>query len=92
MKFPVSNELFDEAPFKDLVFDIQVSNANSISFSVPAAYVEAIVNTGDKNTAVSPVVAPVAAVPVAAVTAEEPKASQAQEMVNYWYGEATKEE
>ena len=92
VKFPVSNELFDEAPFKDLVFDIQVSNANSISFSVPAGYVEAIVNTGDKNTAFSPVVAAVAAVPVAAVVAKDPKASQAQEMVNYWYGEATKEE
>lgn len=90
VKFPVSNELFNEAPFKDLIFDVQVSNANSISFSIPAGYVEAIVNTGNTNTPVSPVA--VAPVPVAAVVAEEPKASQAQEMVNYWYGQATKEE
>ncbi|MFS1935047.1 DUF2057 family protein [Vibrio splendidus] len=92
VKFPVSNELFNEAPFKDLIFDVQVSNANSISFSIPAGYVEAIVNTGNTNTTVSPVTVAPVAVPVAAVVAEEPKASQAQEMVTYWYGQATKEE
>ena len=88
VKFPVSNEIFNEAPFKDLIFDVQVSNANSISFSIPAGYIEAIVNTGDKNAiAKSVMAAPVAAAaPVVAVPAlQQEPVSQAQEMSKYWF-------
>ncbi|MBE8567267.1 DUF2057 domain-containing protein [Vibrio tasmaniensis ZS-17] len=84
VKFPVSNEIFNEAPFKDLIFDVQVSNANSISFSIPAGYIEAIVNTGDQSDTVKPVVA--AAVPVVATAAIQKKpASQALDMSKYWF-------
>ncbi|MFA0113192.1 DUF2057 domain-containing protein [Vibrio sp. 10N.261.46.E11] len=89
VQFPVSNEIFNEAPFKDLIFDVQVSNANSISFSIPAGYIEAIVNTGDKNATAKPVMvaAPVvAATPVVAVPAlQQEPVSQAQEMSKYWF-------
>ena len=81
VKFPVSNEIFNKAPFKDLIFDVQVSNANSISFSIPAGYIEAIVNTGNQSKIVKPVVA--AAVPVAAI--QEGSASQALDMSKYWF-------
>ncbi|MFA0026848.1 DUF2057 domain-containing protein, partial [Vibrio sp. 10N.261.49.A5] len=62
---------------------VQVSNANSISFSIPAGYIEAIVNTGDKNATAKPVMvaAPVVAVPA---LQQEP-VSQAQEMSKYWF-------
>lgn len=84
VKFPVSNELFNEAPFEDLIFDVQVSNANSISFSIPAGYIEAIVNTGNQGATVKPVVA--AAVPVAAIPViQEESASKALEMSKYWF-------
>lgn len=59
----------------------------STTFIVPKAYIDTIYNGANNHTAIA--VAPVA-VPVAAVVAEEPKVSQAQDMVNYWYGEATK--
>ncbi len=91
IKFPLSDADIQQAREKNLEFTLEGQNSvMSTTFIVPKAYIDTIYNGANNHTAIA--VAPVAAVPVAAVAAEEPKASQAQEMVNYWYGEATKEE
>ncbi|MEZ8021481.1 DUF2057 family protein [Vibrio sp. ZF57] len=90
IKFPLSEADIQQARKKNLEFTLDGQNSvMSTTFIVPKAYIDTIYNGANNHTAIA--VAPVA-VPVAAVVAEEPKASQAQEMVNYWYGQATKEE
>lgn len=90
IKFPLSDADIQQAREKNLEFTLDGQNSTmSTNFIVPKAYIDTIYNGANNHTAIA--VAPVA-VPVAAVVAEEPKASQAQEMVNYWYGQATKEE
>lgn len=90
IKFPLSDADIQKARENNLEFTLDGQNSvMSTTFIVPKAYIDTIYNGANNHTAMA--VAPIA-VPAAVAVSEKPKASQAQEMVNYWYGQATKED
>ncbi|NGZ14002.1 DUF2057 family protein [Vibrio aestuarianus] len=88
IKFPLSEADIQQAREKNLEFTLEGNNSvMSTTFIVPKAYIDTIYNGANNHTAIA--VAPVA-VPAAVTTvAEKTKVSQAQEMVQYWFAEAS---
>ena len=86
IQFPIESDSFDQAPYKDLIFDVQASNSNSISFSIPAGYIEAIVKTAkERSASQTAIVATSTAVVTPSV--EAGPATKAVDMSNYWFKE-----
>ncbi|MDE1263274.1 DUF2057 family protein [Vibrio aestuarianus] len=90
IKFPLSDADIQQARENNLEFTLDGQNSvMSTTFIVPKAYIDTIYNGANNHTAMA--VAPVVA-PATVAVAEKPKASQAQEMVQYWFAEASESE
>lgn len=89
IKFPVDEALFLDTPDQDLHFDVAASKNSIFSFSVPAGYIKALVESGNNSVAgqkQSVNVAPEAkAVPAS-------QQSKVFEMSQYWYEQLAKSE
>ncbi|WP_100753735.1 DUF2057 domain-containing protein [Vibrio salilacus] len=89
IKFPVDEALFLDMPDQDLHFDVAASKNSLFSFSVPAGYIKALVESGNNSVAgqkQSVNVAPEAkAVPAS-------QQSKVFEMSQYWYEQLAKSE
>ncbi|WP_339389470.1 DUF2057 domain-containing protein [Vibrio neptunius] len=85
VKFPVSSQFLEQQPYQDLVFNVAASNANNMTFSIPAGYIEAVVNSANYNVGTASV-----AVPVTIET--DGNSSKAIEMTQYWFEQTPKEQ
>ncbi|OBT16016.1 hypothetical protein A9264_12185 [Vibrio sp. UCD-FRSSP16_10] len=84
--FPMSPENISLASAKGLDFTLVSSNSTmTTEFSVPAGYIDTVHKTAQANANKAPTVAVTAAPQTTQVVAT----SKAEEMVQYWYAEAT---
>jgi len=88
LKFPVSTAGLVKKPNSDLQFEVLSSHVNSFTFSIPAGYIEAIVQTGEQSVQSIP---NAAVAPAAVSNAVEIKTSKPLEMMEYWYDESSEQ-
>lgn len=91
IKFPVDEALFLDSLDQDLYFDVAASKNSLFSFSVPAGYIKALVESGHNSVAgqkQSAYIAP------AVIVKETPinQQSKVLEMSQYWYEQLAKSE
>ncbi|WP_391088049.1 DUF2057 domain-containing protein [Vibrio sp. NH-UV-68] len=91
IKFPVDEALFLDSLDQDLYFDVAASKNSLFSFSVPAGYIKALVESGNNSVTgqkQSAYIAP------AVIVKETPinQQSKVLEMSQYWYEQLAKSE